>query len=185
MGEGIPSSDSVPCRRRRRKHVVTSNQVVVTMQEYQRVSKPIRYPAQYRPYPRDADGHARPRKPQRRSRRQHCGEADDGDTCFWRPLPGLRVDLVQVVDVQVEGVEGDGEDCTNADAAEGETADAGAPPADFGEDDRVGNEAEVEDAVYHSDINGPENTIERVSSKPEGTNDETMRGERIYTTEVQ
>ena len=67
---------------------------------------------------------------------------------------------MEVVDVLAHGLQGDGENRADADAAEGQAADAGLPAADFGKNDGVGDEAEVENSIYHRDVNSPENAIE-------------------------
>lgn len=61
-------------------------------------------------------------------------------------VAGLGVDYAAE-----EGLRDDGDDGADADAAEGEAGDAGGPAAVLGEDDGVGEEAEVEDAVDERD----------------------------------
>ena len=54
-----------------------------------------------------------------------------------------------------EGFGGDDDEGADADAGEGETGDGGRPAADLGEDEGVGDEAEVEDSVDDGDVDVP------------------------------
>lgn len=85
-----------------------------------------------------------------------AGDADGEDHGFGWGLARFRVGFVAVDDAADERLAADDDERADADAAEGEAADAGGPAAALGEDDGVGDEAEVEDAIDDGDVDVPE-----------------------------
>lgn len=110
---------------------------------------------QQRPDPVHGGGHARPREPQLADGHQHRRYAHDADHGLGGRFARLRVGRVGVDQAAEEGFAGDDEEGADADAGEGEAGDAGGPAAELGEDDGVGDEAEVEDAVDDGDVDVP------------------------------
>lgn len=66
-----------------------------------------------------------------------------------------------VDEAAASGFEDDGEQVSDADAAEGEAAEAGRPAALVLEDDGVGDEGEVEGAVDDCYVDVPEDAVGR------------------------
>lgn len=131
-------------------------EVIGRVDEHRRVPRPERDPRQKRPDPMHGHGHARPREPQLADGRQHGGDAHDADHGLRGRFSRGGVGLVRVDHAAEEGFGADDEEGADADADEGEAGDAGGPAAALGEDDGVGDEAEVEDAVDDGDIDVPE-----------------------------
>ncbi len=100
--------------------------------------------------------HARPREPELAQRDEDGADADNADHGFRGWPTGGRVGLVSVDHAADEGFGADDEEAADGEAGEGEAGEAEGPVAGAGEDDGVGDEAEVEDAVDDGDVDVPE-----------------------------
>lgn len=101
----------------------------------------------------------RPREPEQPERDGPGDEGEVGETSFRRGGGGGRgaeFGCVVRVDAVDERGAGGCDGHADADAEEGEAGDAWGPVAGFGEDDGVGGEVEVEDAVAEGHVEGEE-----------------------------
>lgn len=70
---------------------------------------------------------------------------------FWVDFAGFWIARLAVDDASEDGLSKDGGKSTDADADKGQSGDADFPAAMFGEDDGIGDEAEVENGVDNRD----------------------------------
>ena len=112
---------------------------------------------------------AGPGEPELADGHEDGGDANNADhgfggnaACFW-------IYLVRIDHAPDEGFADNDEEAADGEAGEGETAKTEGPAADAGEDDGVGDEAEVEDAVDDGDVEVPENADGFCGDHDEGT----------------
>jgi len=104
-------------------------------------------------------GRARPCEDQLADRDSHGGYANDTYHAFWWRFACCGIDFVAVDHASDQRFCADGYHAADADSDVGKAGESIAPAAEFGEDDGVGDEAEVHDAVYEGDVDVPENAV--------------------------
>jgi hypothetical protein len=100
------------------------------------------YASQYGENPMDV-GRAGPREDNLARGDQDGRDADDADHGFGVGFAGHGVERVRVDQAAAERLAGDGDQAADADPEKGEARRARGPAADFGENDGVGDEAEL------------------------------------------
>ena len=134
---------------------VALREVVGRVDEDGRVARAKGDAGQQRPDPMHGR-RARPREPELATGHEDCGDADDADHGFWGRAAGGGVGLMGVDHTADEGFGADDKEAADGEAGEGEPGEAEGPVAGAGEDDGVGDEAEVEDAVDDGNVDVPE-----------------------------
>ena len=91
-------------------------------------------------------------------RGQDGGDADDADHSFWCRFTSLWIFAVSHDHFPDQRFAEQNDETANGDAEEGETCDAERPAANICENDWVGHETKVEDAVDDANVHIPKQT---------------------------